>query len=146
MNFITPSLDKASENFVEKLKIDEVETFECVRHCWQESMRLQPPGPISSFNKFSKTIETKVLNSRQPLDGQSTSKPFTTTLNNGSIPSSTNPIALTQAQRFFYDPTANSVTPSLFSLFFMEKNIFWQGIGGVHDHVYLTPSYLPLRF
>ena len=59
MNCIIPTLDKASENFVEKLTIDEVETLEYVRFCWHESMRLQPPAPGSSTNKFSKTVRIK---------------------------------------------------------------------------------------
>ena len=40
MSEINPVLERCSDNFLEKLTIDEVESFDYVRRCWQESMRL----------------------------------------------------------------------------------------------------------
>ena len=59
MNEIIPVLDRASENFLIKLNSDEVDSFEYVRRCWHESMRLQAPFPVSSTHKFIKTVKIK---------------------------------------------------------------------------------------
>ena len=59
MDEITSVLDGAKEDFVDKLTMDDVENFDFVRRCWNESMRLQPPAPGSSTNCFSKTIKIK---------------------------------------------------------------------------------------
>jgi cytochrome P450 len=56
MSEITPVMEKFSDNFVEKLTIDEVESFDYVRRCWFESMRMQPPTPTTTVNKFIKTV------------------------------------------------------------------------------------------
>ena len=52
LDLIIPVLDKAAGNFIDKMKTDDVESFDYVRYCWNESMRLQPPVPGSSSNKF----------------------------------------------------------------------------------------------
>ena len=56
---VTPVLDRATGDFVNKLTMDDVDSFNYVRWCWYESMRLQPPAPSSSLNKFSKTVTIK---------------------------------------------------------------------------------------
>ena len=40
LNEVTPVLDKAQGDFVNKLSTEAVESFNYVRYCWYESMRL----------------------------------------------------------------------------------------------------------
>ena len=59
MDSITKVLDNASSNFVENLNLEDVESFEYVKYCWFESMRLSPPVSRSTPNRFSKTVKIK---------------------------------------------------------------------------------------
>lgn len=56
---ITPALDRAKDDYVKGLTEDDVDTFDYVRWCWYESMRLEPPAALTSSNKFSRTVTIK---------------------------------------------------------------------------------------
>jgi cytochrome P450 len=56
MDQVSPVIERASGNLVENLKVEDVDSFEYVRYCWYESMRLQPPVPGSLSNQFVKTV------------------------------------------------------------------------------------------
>lgn len=61
MKEINPVLEGCEGDYVNKLTIDAVEDFNYVRYCWNESLRLQPPAPTTSMNRFSRATNVKGL-------------------------------------------------------------------------------------
>lgn len=56
---ISPILESCDGDYANKLTIEAVEDFTYVRHCWNESMRLQPPTPHTSINLFARDTVVK---------------------------------------------------------------------------------------
>ena len=59
MSEITPVLERTKDDFIQNLTSEDVDSFEYVRRCWYETMRIQPPTSITTPNAFIKTVKIK---------------------------------------------------------------------------------------
>ena len=59
MQEICPVLDKTAHDFVGSLTADHTESFEFVRRCWYEAMRVCPSVSVATPSSFSKPVKIK---------------------------------------------------------------------------------------